>query len=75
MTVLHGVQFFRRKMRSVFLEFSEKIHLQGLIMATGNVGQYLSYDIGDANTYFSRDAGWSWVEVAKGAKFQKLAIS
>ncbi len=39
-------------------------------MATGNIGQYLSYDIEDANTYFSRDAGWSWVEVAKGMKFR-----
>ena len=35
-------------------------------MATGNVGKYLSYDGGDINTYFSRDAGKSWTEVSKG---------
>ena len=39
----------------------------GLIMATGNVGTKLSYYGEDINTYFSRDAGLTWFEVAKGS--------
>ena len=39
----------------------------GLIMATGNVGTYLSDNEDEINTYFSRDAGLSWDEVAKGS--------
>lgn len=36
----------------------------GLILATGNVGEYL--DPESANTYLSRDAGLSWIEIQKG---------
>lgn len=39
----------------------------GLILATGNVGQYLLYDPSDVNTYMSRDAGQTWVELMKGS--------
>lgn len=39
----------------------------GLIMATGNVGEKLSFRGDDINTYFSRDAGLSWYEVARGS--------
>jgi len=39
----------------------------GLIMATGNVGEKLSFYADDINTYFSRDAGLSWFEVAHGS--------
>ena len=39
----------------------------GLIMATGNIGSYLEPKTADLNTYFSRDAGLTWKEVAKGA--------
>ena len=39
----------------------------GLVMATGNVGRFLSNVPGSTNTYFSRDAGLSWEEVARGS--------
>ena len=39
----------------------------GLIMATGNVGNHLVKSAGMVNTYLSRDAGWTWLEVAKGS--------
>ena len=36
-------------------------------MATGNVGRKLSNFGDEINTYFSRDAGLVWYEVAKGS--------
>ena len=39
----------------------------GIIMATGNIGRYLSFQRRDVNTYISRDAGHTWQEVRKGA--------
>ncbi len=39
----------------------------GLILATGNVGLYLSDQLSDVATFFSRDGGISWKEVAKGS--------
>jgi hypothetical protein len=39
----------------------------GLIMATGNIGSSLSTHDDEINTYFSRDAGLTWYEVAKGS--------
>ena len=39
----------------------------GLIMATGNIGTSLSDNGDEINTYFSRDAGLTWDEVAKGS--------
>ncbi|GAQ88924.1 vacuolar protein sorting 10 [Klebsormidium nitens] len=38
----------------------------GVLMGTGNVGQYL-YQNGEVNTYVSGDAGRTWIEVARGA--------
>lgn len=38
----------------------------GLIVATGNVGQYLYKKQEKANVYLSRDAGLSWSEIAVG---------
>ncbi len=38
----------------------------GVILATGNVGQYLSADANLVNTYLSRDAGSTWEEILKG---------
>eukprot|EP01112_Ceratiomyxa_fruticulosa_P007134 TRINITY_DN1841_c0_g1_i1.p1 TRINITY_DN1841_c0_g1~~TRINITY_DN1841_c0_g1_i1.p1 ORF type:complete len:784 (+),score=154.86 TRINITY_DN1841_c0_g1_i1:207-2558(+) len=35
----------------------------GLIIATGNVGQYLDNEGNDVATYLSRDAGLSWTEI------------
>eukprot|EP01102_Stenamoeba_stenopodia_P001552 TRINITY_DN1135_c0_g1_i5.p1 TRINITY_DN1135_c0_g1~~TRINITY_DN1135_c0_g1_i5.p1 ORF type:complete len:845 (-),score=131.32 TRINITY_DN1135_c0_g1_i5:147-2681(-) len=39
----------------------------GLILATGNVGKYLKKMTDDVNTYFSRDAGWSWRKIGDGS--------
>jgi len=39
----------------------------GLIMATGTVGSHLQECVDCINTYLSRDAGLSWMEVAKGS--------
>lgn len=39
----------------------------GLIMATGNVGHYLSTKEDEVHTFFSRDAGLSWHLVKKGS--------
>ena len=39
----------------------------GLIMATGNVGTALTTVHSEINTYFSRDAGLTWFEVAQGS--------
>ncbi len=39
----------------------------GAHQATGNVGHELSYHADEVNTYFSRDGGLNWYEVAKGS--------
>ncbi len=36
-------------------------------MATGSVGGQLEFNVGLINTYFSRDGGHEWYEVAKGS--------
>eukprot|EP00004_Rigifila_ramosa_P027818 TRINITY_DN9197_c0_g1_i1.p1 TRINITY_DN9197_c0_g1~~TRINITY_DN9197_c0_g1_i1.p1 ORF type:complete len:806 (-),score=145.71 TRINITY_DN9197_c0_g1_i1:13-2169(-) len=38
----------------------------GLVLATGNVGESLANSESETNTYFSRNAGLTWAEVAKG---------
>jgi hypothetical protein len=32
----------------------------GMMLGTGNVGTYLRERLDEVNTYFSRDAGWTW---------------
>lgn len=39
----------------------------GIIISTGNVGDYLRMEPDDVNTYISRDAGITWEETKKGA--------
>jgi len=39
----------------------------GIIMATGSLGTHLHERMGEINTYLSRDAGLTWMEVAKGS--------
>jgi len=41
-------------------------------MATGNVGDFLSFRADEVNTYLSRDAGLSWFEVKKGSYIYEL---
>ncbi|KAF0982372.1 hypothetical protein FDP41_011302 [Naegleria fowleri] len=42
----------------------------GIILANGNVGQYLDSKI--VNTYMSRDGGLSWFEIAKGSHLYEI---
>jgi len=44
----------------------------GIIIATGNVGNYLSNRKDEINTYLSRDAGLTWFEVMKGSHIYEI---
>ena len=44
----------------------------GLILATGNIGEYLSFEDDKVNTYFSRDAGLTWYEIRKGSTIYEI---
>lgn len=46
----------------------------GLILATGNVGNYLLFDPQDVNTYLSRDAGQTWIELMKGSTVYEVCL-
>jgi len=59
---LHGMTDFDRS----FVPFYSYHNAVGIIMGTGNVGPYLSYDVNDTNTYVSRDGGLTWMEAHKG---------
>lgn len=39
----------------------------GLLIGTGNIGEYLSNKAEDINTYLSIDGGNTWNEIAKGS--------
>ena len=58
--MLHGVT-------DVFGPFYSTPTAVGLLMATGVVGSQLLFNEGEINTYFSRDGGHEWAEVAKGS--------
>ena len=45
----------------------------GLVMASGNVGEYLSYEEDEVNTYLSRDGGRTWIEAHKGIYIYEIA--
>mmetsp|Transcript_42694 Transcript_42694/g.68664 ORF Transcript_42694/g.68664 Transcript_42694/m.68664 type:complete len:874 (+) Transcript_42694:54-2675(+) len=64
---LHGASHWQRgtwetRLGSVYSQESAP----GVILATGNVGEFLSYDAQSVNTYLSRDAGVTWEEILKG---------
>ncbi len=44
----------------------------GLILATGTVGSSLNSAPGLINTYFSRDGGLTWAEIAKGSHIYEI---
>lgn len=46
-----------------FAPFYSMPNAAGIILGTGNVGQYLRYE--DANTYMSIDGGLTWIEAHK----------
>lgn len=45
----------------------------GIIMGTGNVGEYLSYEEDDVSTFLSRDGGRTWIEAHKGIYIYEIA--
>lgn len=45
----------------------------GLIMGTGNVGDYLSFEEDEINTFLSRDGGKTWIEAHKGIYIYEIA--
>lgn len=49
-----------------FGPFYSSPNARGLVLGTGNVGEYLTYDPASTNTYISSDAGYSWKEVRAG---------
>jgi len=53
--------------QSSLSQFYSTENAVGLILATGSVGPWLEDAVEDVNTYFSRDAGQSWAEIAKGS--------
>jgi len=36
----------------------------GLILANGNLGSFLSYDLKEIRTFISRDSGYTWNKIA-----------
>ena len=44
----------------------------GLVIGTGNIGQSLSRQKGQVNTYLSRDGGREWVELMKGSYIYEI---
>jgi len=53
--------------RSVLGQFYSTANAPGLILATGSVGPWLTDKMEEVNTYFTRDAGQTWLEAAKGS--------
>ena len=45
----------------------------GIVMGTGNVGEYLSYEEDEINTFLSRDGGRTWIEAHKGIYIYEVA--
>ena len=46
-----------------FGSFYSPVNAIGILIGTGNVGNYLSNRKDEINTYLSRDAGLTWFEV------------
>jgi len=44
----------------------------GLIIATGNVGDYLSFHADEVNTFLTRDGGLTWFEIRKGSHIYEI---
>jgi hypothetical protein len=44
----------------------------GMIIGTGNVGSYLSFQKDEINTYLSRDGGLTWFEIMKGSHIYEI---
>jgi len=60
---LHGFTSFYTEEGENYGPFYSSQNTIGLLIANGNVGQYLSHDRADIGTYLSRDAGLSWIQL------------
>ncbi|KAK2194656.1 bifunctional Sortilin [Babesia duncani] len=58
---LHGITQYKS-----FAPFYSVENAVGLVLATGNVGDKLSFNPLDVNTFLSRDGGLTWAEAHKG---------
>mmetsp|Transcript_21062 Transcript_21062/g.34791 ORF Transcript_21062/g.34791 Transcript_21062/m.34791 type:complete len:896 (+) Transcript_21062:61-2748(+) len=56
-----------REHEDLFSRPESHMNATGLVMAIGSVGSQLDAHRDKVNTYFSRDGGVSWVEIAKGS--------
>ena len=45
----------------------------GIIIATGNVGKYLSVRDDEVNTFLSSDGGHTWKEIFKGSHIYEVS--
>lgn len=62
---LHGIS-------SDYPPFYSVDSASGIIIANGNVGQYLSEDPDEVSTFLSRDGGNNWFEVRKGSHIYEI---
>lgn len=62
---LHGIS-------SDYPPFYTAASASGIILANGNVGQYLSNDADEVSTFLSRDGGNVWFEVRKGSHIYEI---
>lgn len=56
-----------------FGPFYSTVNAVGLVIGTGNVGKYLSNKADQINTFFSRDGGVSWSQIASGSHIYEMA--
>ena len=62
---LHGIS-------SDFAPFYSVESAAGILLANGNVGEYLSNDFEEVSTFLSRDGGNNWFEVKKGSHIYEI---
>jgi hypothetical protein len=65
---LHGISNYHN-----YPPFYSSKNGLGIVMGTGNVGDYLSYEEDDINTFLSRDGGKTWMEAHKGIYIYEIA--
>jgi sortilin len=72
---LHGASHWQRgtwktRLGSVYSQAAAP----GVILATGNVGEFLSSDANSVNTFLSRDAGVTWEEILKVGLYKLKSV-
>lgn len=64
---------FKGRTESVGTPIYSSENAPGIILATGNVGNYLSNNQDDLRTYLSTDGGHTWKEVQTGSHEYEIA--